>query len=127
MQAKSKEIGQMGLNGKNSFYYEFNINALAQYSRQHSAYQPLAKYPAQIEDITLGIPDRVKIGDVLSSIDKASELIEKVELRGIYKDNYTFRVWYQDPKKTLTDEEVKAVREDILSVVKKKFGATVKS
>ncbi len=127
IQAKSKEIGQMGLNSKDSFYYEFNINALAQYSLQRSAYQPLAKYPAQIEDITLGIPERVKIGDVLSSIGNASVLINKVELRDVYKDNYTFRIWYQNPKKTLTDKEVKTVREGILSDVKRKFGATFQS
>ncbi|MCX6704686.1 MAG: hypothetical protein NTZ07_04585, partial [Candidatus Woesebacteria bacterium] len=39
----------------------------------------------------------------------------------------TFRIWYQDPKKTLTNEEVEKIRTSILEKVKQKFGGILKN
>ncbi|MEK7470600.1 MAG: hypothetical protein AAB622_01150, partial [Patescibacteria group bacterium] len=53
-------------------------------------------------------------------------IIEKVELKDIYKNSYTFRIWYQDAEKTLTDAEVAKIRDEIIKEIKNKFGGTVK-
>ena len=76
-----------------------------------------------------GISERVEIKNVnsLESIKKVSNLIDNIELRDIFNENYTFRIWYQDPNKTLTDEEVKKIRENIIEELKRKFGGTIKN
>jgi phenylalanyl-tRNA synthetase beta subunit len=85
------------------------------------------KYPPQIEDITLVLPQKTKVGKVIHSIKDVDKRIDPVELTDIYKNAYTFRVYYQDPKKTLTNKEVKKIRNKILITVKKKFSALPKS
>ncbi len=84
------------------------------------------KFPPQIEDITLIIPSGVRIGEV-AKVFKSNPMIRGYELSGTYKsDIYTFRLWYQDPQKTLTDSEVEKIRNEILKSIKNKFGGVLK-
>jgi phenylalanyl-tRNA synthetase beta subunit len=84
------------------------------------------KYPPQIEDVSLIFPDKTYIGEVKGLIKKQND-ISDVELKDTFKDSYTFRIWYQNPNKTLTDQEVKSIREKMLKEIKEKFGATEKN
>lgn len=126
--ADSKPIGQLGILDKdNLIYYEFEVELLRASSRPTSQYTPIPKFPAQIEDISLVLPERTKVGEVIRSIKSSSKLVSKIELTVIFKNSYTFRIWYQHESKTLTDKEVETIRNQILATVKKKFGAIVKT
>ncbi len=127
IKVKGKLLGQFGVLENDFIYYEFDINTLHKTHRQYPSFTPIPKYPAQIEDVTLVLPERTKVGDVIATIKTSSELIAKVQLVDIYKDSYTFRIWYQDLKKTLTDEEVEKVRGKVLTEVKKEFVANLKA
>ncbi len=124
---KSKTIlGEFGELEKNKLlYYSFDIEGLRKNSEIHT-YKPIPKYPPQIEDITLTFPEKTMVGEVAALMDKERN-IDRVELTTIYKENYTFRIWYQHPKKTLTDEEVMKIRKSIISVIKMKFGGRIKN
>ncbi len=95
-------------------------------------YKEISKYPAQVEDLTLTLPDKTFVGDVLSLIASHKPLVSNVQLTDIYKnqinyeDNYTFNIEYQSTDHTLTDKEVEAVRNKIISSLKSKFGITNK-
>lgn len=130
----NEEIGQFGvLEDNNLIYAELEVLKLKRASREFLPYRPSAEFPAQIEDITLTFPPKTRLGEVISSISNREAgysfqfPISKVELKDIYKDSYTFRIWYQDPKKTLTDAEVAAIRNKILKTIKIKFGGVVKN
>jgi len=84
------------------------------------------KYPPQVEDITLEIPEKTYVGDVISQMTKQQPQVTRVELIDVFQRNYTFNIEYQDENKTLTDSEVKAIRTKILSSLKLKFGITIK-
>ncbi len=84
-------------------------------------FKPIPKYPPQIEDITLVVPKGIAISKVIQSTKSVSSKIADVQLKDVYKDSFTFRVWYQNPNKTLSDKEVEEVRKKILSEVKNKF------
>ena len=101
------------------FAFEFDARLLEKYS-QKAVFKPVSEFPPQIEDLTLTFPPKTRVGEVI-------KLIPNSELIDIYKDSYTFRVWYQDPKKTLTDEEVSKIRKGILDRIKSKFGGTIKN
>lgn len=123
-----RTLGQFGVLEKNGYlYYEFSVEDLRAVSSSISSYKSLPKYPAQIEDITLELPSRTKVGKVVNEIMESSKLINNAELTDIYQDSYTFRVWYQDSKKTLTDSEVDVIRKNLLKKVAKKFGAVEKT
>lgn len=124
---KATYLGQFGeLDKKNYFYYEFKVETLRGYSEALGKYQPIPKYPPQIEDITLTLPGKTKLGEVIRYASSISNLISKLDLVDSFQDSYTFRVWYQSPSKTLEDNEVKDIREKLIMELKNKFGATLK-
>ena len=96
----------------NMFLYEFEVTRLS-LNRKPKAYIPIPKYPPQIEDMTIEIPEGKLVGEVVKSIKDASKLVQSVELTDIYERKFTFRISYQDPKKTLSDKEVEEVRKKI--------------
>ena len=125
--SSGKSIGEFGvLEDENLIYYEFDMNLLRHVGLTTSTFTPIPKYPAQIEDITLDLPERTKVGDVLQGLRTASKLVSHVELGDVFKNAYTFRLHYLDPEKTLTDEEVAQLRKTVLNRLKEKLGATLK-
>jgi phenylalanyl-tRNA synthetase beta chain len=100
---------------KDKYYYEFEVEKLEQ-SIKPKTFVPIPKYPPQIEDITVNIPKSEKVGEVVQSIKQADKLVHSVELVDIYERNFTFRIEYLHPDKTLSDTEVERVREKIESV-----------
>ncbi|MBI2007600.1 MAG: phenylalanine--tRNA ligase subunit beta [Candidatus Blackburnbacteria bacterium] len=122
-----EEIGQFGVLENNLIFYELDTKLLQEASGKGSTYTPIPKYPAQIEDLALVLPSHVRAGDVTEIIKKQDKQIAEVELIDIYHDTRTFRIAYRSPNKTLTDKEVKKIRNKILGAVKKKFGVTLKS
>ena len=88
---------------------------------------PIPKFPPQIEDITLVLPERTRVGEVLATIKKSDQLISNVALTDIFKNAFTFRIHYQDPTKTLTDAEITQIRKRILVKLQGAFGANLKS
>jgi len=82
--------------------------------------------PPQIEDITLVLPSKTRVGEVMKAIKNSESKITNLELRDIYKDSYTFRIWYQDATNNLTDADVKSMRDRILTLLKSKFGISLK-
>ena len=100
-------------------YTEISVNKLKEAAKDNPTYIPVSKYPSQIEDITLTLPPKTKIGEVM-------KVFEKAELVDIFSDSFTFRVWYHDNEKTLTDEEVEKIRHKYLKEIKDKFGGVIK-
>ncbi len=49
-----------------------------------------------------------------------SPLIESINLKDIFKQNYTFTITYRSKDKTLTNEEIAPIRKRIVSILEKK-------
>ena len=98
----------------NYFYFELSVDKLTSHMREYATFKPTPEFPAQIEDITLKIAPHEKVGDFLEKLRTSHRNITRVELSDIYERNFTFRIWYQDEKKTLTDQEVSNIRKEIV-------------
>jgi len=123
---KGNSLGKVGVVEEvNLIYYELSMQKLLSLFPKINSFKPISKYPAQIEDLTFVIPPETRIGEIIDKI-KETEFIQKVVLSGIYKNSGTFRVWFQDNKKTLTDSDVKKIRDKILTSLKSKFGMNLK-
>ncbi|OGM21466.1 phenylalanine--tRNA ligase subunit beta [Candidatus Woesebacteria bacterium RIFCSPHIGHO2_01_FULL_38_9] len=123
IKSSGKILGELGiLEDGNFIYYSFDIASFLDNFKQHKTFIPISKYPPQIEDITLKLPQRTRVSDLISSIKLFDKKIVKAELVDIFKDSYTLCLWYQHPQKTLTDGEVKAIREVLIKKLKVKFG-----
>lgn len=97
---------------KDCFYAEFDLDLLLKNSSEFKA-ALWPKYPPQIEDMTIEIPSGTKIGQIATLINKTDH-ISSTQLIDIYKNRYTFRIYYQHPDKTLSDKEVEKIRVQII-------------
>lgn len=118
---------RIGLGGKigSTYFAEINLDSILNKEKKYLV-KLWPKYPPQIEDITLSLPEKTYVGKLVTEIYSISKKINRIELKDIYKDSYTFRIWYQDETKTLTDLEVKDIRERVISSLKNKFGVSIR-
>jgi len=124
---KNDCLGILGiLENPELIYYEFDIEKLYKYYKPYTSFKSISKYPPQIEDLTLILPDRTKVGELVQSIKSFNRIISEVEIKDIYQNAYTFRIKYQDPHKTLNDEEIKNLRIKLLHFLKEKYAAILK-
>jgi phenylalanyl-tRNA synthetase beta subunit len=121
-----KLIGEYGNLENGLFYYEFDLEKLNNSKKIVKKYKDIPMYPPQVEDITLQIPEKTYIGEVINSINSVNRLITKVTLTDIFDDCFTFNIEYQHPDKTLVDSEVKEIRNKILEKLRTKFGISIK-
>lgn len=106
------------------FYYSFEMKKLMSSKKIERKYQETNKFPPQVEDITLAVPERTYIGHIIDEIYKTSEFVKEVTLVGIYESKHTFNIKYQSEEKTLEDTEVEEVRNKIIKSLSSKFGIT---
>jgi phenylalanyl-tRNA synthetase beta chain len=96
-------------------------------------YRTLSKFPATTRDIALVVDANVPSKGIRDIIE-GSPLVVKVTLFDVYtgqqiqrgKKSLAFRIAYQSPERTLTDEEVDKAQQQIIERLAKEFGATLR-
>jgi phenylalanyl-tRNA synthetase beta chain len=126
VKASGIKLGVFGELVDGEYYFELAVQLLFQKAVPTGEYHAVPKFPAQIEDLTFNLPQKTKIGGVITTIKTVDRQIEGVALKDIYKEAYTFRVRYLNPAKTLTNTEVKLLRDKIIVKIKNKFGGNLK-
>lgn len=102
--------------------FELDLANLVEKSEPNFKYQPLAKYPAINQDLTLEVPAGVNFSDVERKLKlklKESGLNFKLKPVSIYQAegsearNITFNVWLNHPERTLEAKEVTFLMENL--------------
>ena len=119
-------VGEYGNLDNGLFFYNFDMQKLLNAKRIARKYKEVNKYPPQVEDMTLELPEKTFVGEVIKGISSISDVVYQVKLTDIYNDSYTFNIQYQSQDHTLTDKEVEEVRNKIISSLKSKFGINIK-
>jgi len=123
---KKQTIGIMGIKDEtNLIVYEINTGILSQNSSKTKSYQKPPQYPAHIEDLTLTVPPKTYIGNLIDFMLQSNKAVVKIKLISTFKSNYTFRIFYQHPNKTLSNTEVEKLRNNLINKVASKFGCSV--
>jgi phenylalanyl-tRNA synthetase beta chain len=97
-------------------------------------YQPIPRYPSTSRDIALLVDGKVTYQQICDVVQKFS-LVNSVALFDLYageqvpagKKSLAFRVIYQSPTHTLTDNEVDKVQQQILDKLQHDFRAILRS
>ncbi|MEK7451700.1 MAG: hypothetical protein AAB643_02515, partial [Patescibacteria group bacterium] len=85
------------------------------------------KYPSAMRDVSAAFGENVRIGDVVVAVQQSDlKHIEDVDLIDEYQNNLTFRIVFQAPDRTLTDEEINQKLKKIADLLKNKFGAAIR-
>lgn len=123
----SKVVGRFGYReDEYVLYWEFDTEALCHRALMATPFMSIPKHPAQVEDITLVLPQNTLLGNVVDAIKNFDKTIVSVDLVATYENTQTLRIAYQHPEKTLRNEEITTLRNQILTFLAKKFEAKVK-
>ncbi len=96
-----------------------------QFKDINSKFKEVSKYPETSRDISFVIDKNINLNNYYEIIrDYAENLIEEVKLVDEFEDaekfgenkkSYTFRIVYRSPERTLTNEEINKIQEEIRS------------
>ena len=114
--------------------FEINVTALLPFTTGHKMFQPVPRFPSIVRDIALVLDSQITHGQV-QDIISSFPLVNEVTLFDVYsgkqvapgKKSLAYRIVYQSPTHTLTDEEVNEVQHEILDRLTGELGATLRS
>lgn len=121
--------------GTRCYAAELLFNIIIELADLEKSYKPLPKYPAILRDIALVVDEDMAVGDILEVIREAGgKILRKAGLFDIYrgpqvgegKKSAAFALEYRHDDKTLTDEEVDKVHENILKALREKLRVTLR-
>jgi phenylalanyl-tRNA synthetase alpha chain len=94
-----------------------------QFKDINSQFKEVSKYPSTVRDISFIVDKNMSLNNYYEIVrEHAGNLIEEVKLIDTYEDekkfgkdkvSYTFRIIYRSPERTLTNEEVNTIQENI--------------
>src|SRR5699024_3185107 len=109
-----------------------NLEYILEKDRGELVYTTVPKYPSILRDVAFVVKADVHAGDIQAEMIKVGgPLVKKVEAFDVYtgenvaedEKSIAFNILYEDPEKTLTDEEVDASFETIVTAMAEKFDA----
>ncbi|MEK7658498.1 MAG: hypothetical protein AAB352_01375 [Patescibacteria group bacterium] len=108
----------------------------SQFKDINSKYKEVSKYPETSRDISFVIDKNINLNNYYEIVrDYAENLIEEVKLVDEYEDetkfgkdkkSYTFRIIYRSPERTLTNEEINKIQEEIREKTKTDLSAILR-
>ncbi|MEN2765618.1 phenylalanine--tRNA ligase subunit beta [Ornithinibacillus xuwenensis] len=121
---------------KETYLFDLNMDAVLEAHHHEPSYSYIPRYPSVTRDIAFILDNKVKAGDVKDTIEElGAPLVKQVQVFDLYKGenlpegkkSVAYSLLYQDPEKTLVDEEVEASYQAIIEAINEKFHAYVRS
>jgi phenylalanyl-tRNA synthetase beta chain len=115
----------------NPTLFELNFSALINLAKKGRSFKDLPKFPGTLLDISVLVDKTIEIGTLKNAIEKADKsLIKSVELFDLYegdniaadKKSVAFKITLQAEDRTLKDEDMKRIQEQIFSNLQKLGG-----
>jgi phenylalanyl-tRNA synthetase beta chain len=118
------------------FYMEIKVDELLKLYNMEIVFKPLPRYPSVWRDIAVIVDDRLLSEKLLSTIyTSGGELLVNAELFDVYtgkqiekgKKSLAFNLEFRSDDKTLTDEEVEPVFNNIISQLKNNYDSKLRT
>ena len=116
-----------------AYVFEIEVQALAE--GRVPAFTPVSRYPSIRRDIALVVDQAVSADEVIDCIHlSGSEYLTNIELFDVYvgegidsgRKSLALGLTLQDLSRTLKDNEIEQELEQILGILNKKLGATLR-
>ncbi|MFQ8661384.1 MAG: phenylalanine--tRNA ligase subunit beta [Clostridia bacterium] len=120
---------------KRAYLAEVNLSKVTKYSKVNKKYVEVPKFPAVERDIAIIVDEKVEVGQIEKIIiKKAKKLLEKMQLFDIYrneklgdnKKSVAYSLIFRDKNRTLSDEEINVVMENIIGELQKTLNAELR-
>lgn len=115
---------------------EIDTDVVFENSDRTIVFKSLPKYPSTSRDIALTVKDEVYVKDIEDIIEANGEgLVENYRLFDVYKGSQieegyksvAYSITYRSAEKTLTDDDIAPVHENILKELSEKLGAELRA
>lgn len=115
------------------YLFEIDLTELLPLATRRAAFKPVPRFPAVLRDMALVVAVGVSHRQIIDII-RDYPLVDRVAIFDVYsgdqvpagKKSMAYRITYQSPDHTLTDDEVNGVQQQILSRLSAKFGAVLR-
>ncbi len=107
-----------------------------QFTDINSTFKEVSKYPPTYRDISFIVDKSVMLNNYYEIVrDVAGNLVEELQLIDTYENkekfgadkvSYTFRITYRSPERTLTNDEVNGIQENIRTKTHDMLGAVLR-
>ena len=115
------------------YLFEIDLTALLPLTIGHRPFQPISRFPAIVRDMALVVDSGVahrQVQDIITSFPLVSQVI----IFDVYsggqlpagKKSLAYRITFQSPSHTLTDEDVNKVQQQILDKLSAELGASLR-
>ena len=126
---------------KRVYLAEINITKIVKYSKANKKYTEVPKFPAAERDIAVIVDEDVQVGDIEKAITKKCKRLlkgqkglEELKLFDIYRDEkigenkkgVAYSLIFRDKTKSLSDDEINPVMEEITKELEEKFKAELR-
>ncbi len=116
------------------YLIEVDLGKLSPFATALKKYQPIPRYPSTSRDIALLVDEQITYQQICDIIQSFS-LVNSVALFDLYvgeqvpagKKSLAFRIIYQSPAYTLTDNEVDKVQQQILDKLQRDLKVSLRS
>ncbi|MBW2311641.1 MAG: phenylalanine--tRNA ligase subunit beta [Deltaproteobacteria bacterium] len=118
-----------------AYLLELDIEALSPYVTWVRRFTPLAKYPSVRRDISIIVPRSTEAATLTGIVkEKGKDLVESITIFDIYQGKgidstekaIAVRIHYRSKEKTLTDDEVNNVHEEVVSEIRRQTGGRLR-
>lgn len=126
---------QKALDLKDTYVFELSLKAVLEEETDDLQYVPIPRFPSITRDIAL-VANKETVSDTLKKIilEAGAPLLKEANVFDLYegdkmeegKKSIAFSLKYADPERTLTDEEVTKVHEQVLAALKEQAGAVLR-
>jgi phenylalanyl-tRNA synthetase alpha chain len=117
-------------------FWSDDARITGQFKDINSKYKEVSKYPEISRDISFVIDKNINLNNYYEIVrDFAENLIEEVKLIDNYEDekkfgkdrkSYTFRIVYRSPERTLNNDEVNKIQEEIRDKTRQDLNAVLR-
>ncbi len=117
------------------YVFEINLDKLLEKKVSKMKYKEISKFPGVTKDLAFIIDKNIYAEELIKTIKKAGgKLLKDINIFDIYtgekveinKKSIAFSLYFEDSKKTLNDEEVMQVFNNIIEKVEKTYNAQLR-
>ncbi len=121
---------------KETYVFEIDLESVFAVHQLTPSFTDIPRYPSVTRDIAFILDNDIPAGDVQAVIKEiGAPLVKEVSIFDVYqgehmeegKKSVAYRLLYQDPSRTLKDDEVDASYQEIIERVNNQFGSYVRS
>ena len=114
---------------------EINLEKVTKYAKVNKKYVEIPKYPAVERDLAILVDESVSAGEIENIITKkAKKNLEELKLFDIYrnekiglnKKSIAYSLKFRDKNKTMSDEEINPIMEQIIKELEEKLNAELR-